>query len=142
MFFLRVIDVQVIDADTLLVMLDLGLKIQSQQHLRVRGVDTPERHSQDLLERKAAIHATAMLDRWLADWHRDGELLFVRSDERPDKFGRLLGDLVACSIKPSGIQVLRTLSELIIQSGIGRVYSGEKKQPWTAAQLKQICDCP
>lgn len=142
MFFLRAYDPRVIDADTLLVILDLGLKIQTNQHLRIRGVDTPERHSRNELERKAALHASAIIERWLVDWHKDGEFVFVRSDEKPDKFGRLLGDLIICTIKPTGLMVLRSLSEMLLASKLGRAYQGERKQPWTDDELHRICDCP
>jgi micrococcal nuclease len=91
--------VRVIDGDTIVATLDLGLRVSTTVHLRVRGVDTPEMSTPEGRVVKARVVALFALrpnilvqtykdqqsfSRWVADvWLDDGTLFtsFLASKE-------------------------------------------------------------
>ena len=78
--------VRVIDGDTVDVILDLGFGLFKKERCRVAGVDTPEKRTRNLKEKKLGYDATAFAERWFA---AEGDI--VVKTEKDGKYGRLLG---------------------------------------------------
>lgn len=79
---------QVIDGDTLDVLLDLGFSVYVYHTLRVAGIDTPEIRSRDA-EEKTRGFAAKERTRALVD----GNPILVRSRPDPQTFGRYVADV-------------------------------------------------
>ena len=54
---------RVLDGDTIDVTIDLGFDLYKKERVRVAGVDTPEKRTRDLEEKKLGLDATE----WLKD---------------------------------------------------------------------------
>lgn len=109
---------RVMDGDTLEAVLDLGFKIGYTVIVRINGIDAPEKKD------KAASDAVKA---HITDWLTGGELTLVSHEW--DKYGRVLGDLVGKK---------GSLSEFLIMKKLVREYKGDKKLPWTQAELDNI----
>lgn len=77
---------RVIDGDTLYVMVDHGMCIQSVQSLRVAGYDAPEMFSGTPEQRAVGTEARQWVEAWVAE-HASGEEwewpLLVTTDKDP-----------------------------------------------------------
>lgn len=81
---------RIIDADTWVVDIDLGLRIWMHDiHVRADGIDAPELHTP---AGHAARNWTAV---WFAEHCPDREFTLNTVLDRPDKYGRILGTIVA-----------------------------------------------
>ena len=81
---------RIIDGDSLVLHIDLGMSVQVTEKVRLLGVNTPELRSRSEDERKAAVLATEYVKAWF-DRHHD---LVIRTKmDKSGKFGRLLGDI-------------------------------------------------
>ena len=78
--------VRVIDGDTVDLVLDLGFGLFKKERVRIAGVDTPEKRTRNLKEKKLGYDATDFVEKWFAT-DRD---IVVRT-EKDGKYGRLLG---------------------------------------------------
>lgn len=119
--------VHVIDGDSLRLTLDLGMRVSMETDVRLLGVDTPELHGSTALEREAA----QLVRRWIWDRLEKDPIALVESHEM-DKYGRLLADIK--------LESSRYLNSMLLDRGFARPYGGEKKEPWTEAQLQAIID--
>ncbi len=120
---------QVIDGDTVRVMLDLGFGIFKQVDVRLAAIDTPELNSKR--ERRAGQAAQAVAQRWVdAHWDEATRADWYVESIAKDKYdGRIVGDL----------QYGTTfLSRDLLHAGVARDYDGGKKVEWTAAELEQV----
>lgn len=79
---------RVIDGDTLVVDLDLGLGITARQTVRLLGVNTPELRGDDAAAGAAAKVFVASLTLGL-------DVLVRTHKDRDDKYGRLLAEIWA-----------------------------------------------
>ncbi len=73
---------RVVDGDTLIVMIDLGLKTKTIQRLRLRGIDCPERTTPR--GRHVKDYVKKLLDKQ--------EFIIVKTHKN-DKYGRMLADV-------------------------------------------------
>ena len=129
-YLFRCLDAEVIDGDTILVRLDLGMRMQWSGPLRLAGVDTPEAKSQRPLEATAGIVARAHLRNYLAK-----NTPTVCISRQWDKYGRLLGDLhCAASVLLTGWLLSMKIAQPTSASGA--------RAPWTDAALQKIIDLP
>jgi len=116
--------VTIVDGDTVKAQLDLGFDLRYNADVRIMGVDTPE--TRLIAQRAAGNKAKAFVARWFSDNTRKTCRSFAW-----DKYGgRMLGDFY----DTNGA----SLSDAIIKAGYGRPYNGDKKAPWTAAELAAI----
>ena len=99
--------VRVIDGDTVVLALDMGLRMTATVPIRLLGVDTPERST---LEGKAATV-------WVEQWMNDHPDLQVATFKNPEKYGRWLG-----IIFPDG-QPNTTLNQALLDAGMGVEYT-------------------
>ena len=63
---------RVVDGDTIDVTIDLGFDLSIKQRVRVAGVDTPEKRTSNLDEKKLGKDATYWLEAKLDDAVNDG----------------------------------------------------------------------
>ena len=77
--------VRVIDGDTVDVILDLGFGLFKKERVRIAGVDTPEKRTRNLKEKKLGYDATHFAEQWFSE----GDIR-IRT-EKDGKYGRMLG---------------------------------------------------
>ena len=120
----RVIKIdKVLDGDTIDVTIDLGFDLYKKERVRIAGVDTPEKRTRDLEEKKLGIDAT----NWLKDKLKEGvdgdDDLTIRTElvGGVGKYGRLLGWLYIGDAEVS-------LNEQMIEEGYAWAYDGGTKK--------------
>lgn len=77
----------VVDGDTLDLSVDLGLKITSEQRVRLAGIDAPEIRSRDKKEKEAGLRAKKFVVKKVS-----GKTVLVKT-EKKGKFGRYLATI-------------------------------------------------
>ena len=94
----RVLDV--VDGDTVDVLISLGFRMTTVQRIRLSGVDCPEIHAKDEFERRAAQEAKQFTQNWVEvnQLTNKGVLieefpLAISTLKDPDSFGRWLGTI-------------------------------------------------
>ena len=115
---------RVVDGDTIDVTIDLGFDLSIKQRVRVAGVDTPEKRTRDLDEKKLGKDATYWLEDKLDDAVNDGFDLTIRTEldkGATGKYGRLLGWLY---VGNEG----RSLNEQMVEEGYAWEYDGGTKK--------------
>lgn len=106
---------KVVDGDTVDVIIDLGFGLSKKERCRIAGIDTPEKRTRDLKEKKYGIEATEFMTGLLDK----AENLIVRT-EKDGKYGRMLGWFYCDNVEGS-------LNNLMIEAGYAWPYFGEKK---------------
>ena len=134
----RVVSVdKVIDGDTIDVTMDLGFDLYKQERVRIAGVDTPEKRTSDLEEKKLGLDATNWLKGKLEGAIDGDDELSIRTEfiqrlpsDYPlqklllggvGKYGRLIGWLYIGDADVS-------LNEQMITEGYAWEYDGGTKQ--------------
>lgn len=88
----------VVDGDTFDITVDLGLRITSNQRVRLYGIDTPERGQPGFME------ATTRLRELILD-----QTVVVRTIKPADKYGRWLADAYCPGGSVAGIMIAENL---------------------------------
>lgn len=116
----------VVDGDTLKVLLP-GLPPELQPlKVRVRGIDTPELHGKCAPEKAAARKASAFTRR-LVDTAKATEKQIHFSKIDWDKYGgRIDADVVIDG---------RSLADMLVSAGLARRYDGGKRGSWCAGKI-------
>jgi micrococcal nuclease len=109
--------VKVVDGDTVLVRARIWLDQDVETNVRLRGVDTPERHGKCQDERDAAQTALDFTSQRLS--HDQVTL----HDVTHDKYGKRV---IARIVTAEG----EDLSAALIKAGLGREYYGGRKIEW------------
>ena len=110
---------RVVDGDTADVMIDLGFSTWVKARLRFKGVDTWEKRTRDLEEKKKGIAASEFTKKHLE--LNDGK--FVIQSYGKGKYGRVLAELF---VNIDGEET--SLNKLLIETGHAYEYEGGKKQ--------------
>ena len=76
---------RVVDGDTVDVILDLGFGLFKKERVRIAGIDTPEKRTRNLKEKKLGCDATEYAEKWFSE----GDII-IRT-EKDGKYGRMLG---------------------------------------------------
>ena len=113
---------RVVDGDTIDVVIDLGFDLYKKERVRIAGVDTPEKRTRDLEEKKLGIDATNWLKDQLDSAISGEDDLVIRTelDGGFGKYGRLLGWLYI------GDETL-SINEKMIAEGYAWEYDGGTK---------------
>ena len=113
---------RVIDGDTIDVVIDLGFDLYKKERVRIAGVDTPEKRTRDLEEKKLGIDATNWLKDQLDSAISGEDDLVIRTelDGGVGKYGRLLGWLYI------GDETV-SINEKMIAEGYAWEYDGGTK---------------
>lgn len=127
----RVADWRAVDGDTIHLWIDLGEKIYLHRIMRLDGIDVPETRSSNEVERAAAQFVTAKVADWLRTVKEGDASCYVVSNVKPDKFGRMLGDITVLGASLAGY---------LLGNGYARHYSGGTRAPWTTEELKKILE--
>ena len=111
--------VRVVDGDTADVMIDLGFAVWTKARLRFKGVDTWEKRTRNLEEKKKGIAASEFTKKHLE--LNDGK--FVIQSYGKGKYGRVLAEIF---VNIDGEET--SLNKLLIENGHAYEYEGGKKQ--------------
>ncbi len=115
---------RVVDGDTVDVDIDLGFgMIYKKQRVRMKGIDTPESRTRDLVEKKFGLASKEFLKEQLKD--KDIELV----SHYKGKFGRILGELFVGSSAYS-------INKTMIDNHHAVLYDGQSKEDIEANHLK------
>jgi micrococcal nuclease len=107
---------RVLDSDTLEVRAEVWLGIELTSHVRIRGIDAPELHSDCAAERAMAEAAKDRLTKLAGD-----DIRLVRVAQ--DKYG---GRVDADVINAAGVD----LKAAMISAGLARSYDGGMRADW------------
>lgn len=107
--------VRVYDGDTIIVKVDNVPDVFEEISVRIHGVDCPEIRSKNVKIRELAIQARTFTQEQLVNKK------IVLKNIRRDKYFRLLADIDGKD---------GSLSQSLIQSGLGVPYFGGKKTKW------------
>ena len=81
---------RIVDGDTIVVDIDLGFGVwMKDQHMRLNGVDTPEKRTSDLVEKAFGLYATAYVEAIMVV---GSEYTIITSKNTTGKYGRILAD--------------------------------------------------
>ena len=108
----------VIDGDTIDVVIDLGFDIFTNRRVRLSGIDTPESRTTDLNEKKFGMEAKEYLKHLLGN--AGNVVVKTLANDPTEKYGRVLGQVYVDS---SAISV----NDLLVSRGYAWSYDGGTK---------------
>lgn len=121
----------VVDGDTIDLMIDLGFDIHRKIRVRLYGVNTPESRTKDLKEKELGIKAKE----FTKDWLSRHKWVFVNTiPDKNDKYGRILAQIF--SSEDISSPSTACLNKDIIQSGYAREYFGVGDKTWEEFKTK------
>jgi micrococcal nuclease len=108
----------VVDGDTIDVIIDLGFDILFSSRVRLAGIDTPESRTTDKAEKALGIEAKEYLKKHL----KDAKSVVIRTEkmDSSEKYGRILGWVYVNGESES-------LNNKMINDGYAWGYLGETK---------------
>ena len=108
----------VVDGDTIDVIIDLGFDILFSSRVRLAGIDTPESRTTDKAEKALGIEAKEYLKKHL----KDAKTIVIRTEKMnsSEKYGRILGWVYINGESES-------LNNKMINDGYAWGYLGETK---------------
>lgn len=109
---------RVVDGDTVDVDIDLGFHIwKKAARIRLKGVDTPEKRTRDLMEKEFGLLATKIVE----DFCPVGSEIMIETDiSDKEKFGRILGTLLVGEDQMN-------LNQYLIDNHLAVAYEGQSK---------------
>jgi micrococcal nuclease len=108
----------VVDGDTIDVIIDLGFDILFSSRVRLAGIDTPESRTTDKAEKALGVEAKEYLKKHL----KDAKTIVIRTEKMnsSEKYGRILGWVYVNEESES-------LNNKMINDGYAWGYLGETK---------------
>ena len=108
----------VVDGDTIDVIIDLGFDILFSSRVRLAGIDTPESRTKDLAEKALGLEAKEYLKKSL----KDAKSVVIKTEkmDSSEKYGRILGWVYI-----NGDTV--SLNDMMINDGYAWGYLGDTK---------------
>ena len=87
-YYVRKVE-NIVDGDTIDVLIDLGFDILFQSRVRLAGIDTPESRTKDLAEKALGLEAKEYLKKNL----KDAKSVVSKTEkmDSSEKYGRILG---------------------------------------------------
>ena len=87
-YYVRKVE-NVVDGDTIDVLIDLGFDILFQSRVRLAGIDTPESRTKDIKEKALGLESKEYLKKHL----KDAKSVVIKTEKMnsSEKFGRILG---------------------------------------------------
>ena len=79
--------IEVIDGDTVEVLIDLGLDVNKKERIRLSNVRAPETRTKDLEEKEKGLKVKAILSEKILN----KEIILRTDNDKREKYGRLLG---------------------------------------------------
>jgi micrococcal nuclease len=126
-YYVRKVE-NVVDGDTIDVLIDLGFDILFQSRVRLAGIDTPESRTKDLKEKALGLESKEYLKKAL----KDAKSVVIKTEkmDSSEKYGRILGWVYI-----NGDTV--SLNDMMINDGYAWGYLGETKVKDFEALAKQ-----
>ena len=108
----------VVDGDTIDVVIDLGFDIMFASRVRLAGIDTPESRTKDLKEKALGLESKEYLKKHL----KDAKSVVIKTEkmDSSEKYGRILGWLYVNGDTES-------LNDKMINDGYAWGYMGDTK---------------
>jgi micrococcal nuclease len=87
-YYVRKVE-NVVDGDTIDVLIDLGFDILFASRVRLAGIDTPESRTKDLKEKALGLESKEYLKKFL----KDAKSVVIKTEkmDSSEKYGRILG---------------------------------------------------
>ena len=87
-YYVRKVE-NVVDGDTIDVLIDLGFDILFQSRVRLAGIDTPESRTKDLKEKSLGLESKEYLKKHF----KDAKSVVIKTEkmDSSEKYGRILG---------------------------------------------------
>jgi micrococcal nuclease len=87
-YYVRKVE-NIVDGDTIDVLIDLGFDILFQSRVRLAGIDTPESRTKDLAEKTLGLESKEYLKKHL----KDAKSVVIKTEkmDSSEKYGRILG---------------------------------------------------
>ena len=125
-YYVRKVE-NVVDGDTIDVLIDLGFDILFASRVRLAGIDTPESRTKDLAEKALGLEAKEYLKKAL----KDAKSVVIKTEkmDSSEKYGRILGWVYV-----DGNTV--SLNDMMINDGYAWGYLGDTKVKDFAALKK------
>ena len=121
----------VVDGDTVDLMIDLGFSIHHKIRVRLYGVNTPESRTKDAAEKEMGLKAKE----FTKDWLHNHETVFIKTVvDKNEKYGRVLAELYSSGDIDS--PTTACLNKDIIESGYAREYFGIGDKTWAEFKTK------
>jgi micrococcal nuclease len=116
-YYVRKVE-NVVDGDTIDVLIDLGFDILFQSRVRLAGIDTPESRTKDLVEKALGLESKEYLKKQL----KDAKRIVIRTEKMnsSEKYGRILGWVYVNGDTES-------LNDKMINDGYAWGYMGDTK---------------
>jgi micrococcal nuclease len=116
-YYVRKIE-NVVDGDTIDVLIDLGFDIMFKSRVRLAGIDTPESRTRDLAEKALGLESKEHLKKAL----KDAKSIIIKTEKMnsSEKYGRILGWLYI-----NGETV--SVNDMMINDGYAWGYLGDTK---------------
>jgi len=108
----------VVDGDTIDVVIDLGFDIMFASRVRLAGIDTPESRTKDLKEKALGLESKEYLKKHL----KDAKSVVIKTEkmDSSEKYGRILGWLYVNG-------EIESVNDKMINDGYAWGYMGETK---------------
>jgi micrococcal nuclease len=108
----------VVDGDTIDVIIDLGFDILFASRVRLAGIDTPESRTKDLVEKALGLESKEYLKKYL----KDAKSVVIKTEKMnsSEKYGRILGWLYVNGDTES-------VNDKMINDGYAWGYMGDTK---------------
>jgi micrococcal nuclease len=116
-YYVRKVE-NVVDGDTIDVLIDLGFDILFASRVRLAGIDTPESRTKDLAEKALGLEAKEYLKKHL----KDAKSVVIKTEkmDSSEKYGRILGWLYINDDTES-------INDKMINDGYAWGYMGDTK---------------
>jgi micrococcal nuclease len=116
-YYVRKVE-NVVDGDTIDVLIDLGFDILFQSRVRLAGIDTPESRTKDLAEKTLGLESKEYLKKHI----KDAKSVIIKTEkmDSSEKYGRILGWLYVNGDTES-------VNDKMINDGYAWGYMGDTK---------------
>jgi micrococcal nuclease len=116
-YYVRKVE-NIVDGDTIDVLIDLGFDILFASRVRLAGIDTPESRTKDLAEKALGLESKEYLKKHL----KDAKSVVIKTEKMnsTEKFGRILGWIYVNGDTES-------LNDKMINDGYAWGYLGDAK---------------
>jgi micrococcal nuclease len=116
-YYVRKVE-NIVDGDTIDVLIDLGFDILFQSRVRLAGIDTPESRTKDLAEKALGLESKEYLKKYL----KDAKSVVIKTEkmDSSEKYGRILGWVYVNGDTES-------LNDKMINDGYAWGYMGDTK---------------
>jgi micrococcal nuclease len=116
-YYVRKVE-NVVDGDTIDVLIDLGFDILFASRVRLAGIDTPESRTKDVAEKALGLEAKEYLKKAL----KDAKSVVIKTEkmDSSEKYGRILGWVYV-----DGNTI--SLNDMMINDGYAWGYLGDTK---------------